>query len=238
MFERTPGPWPGPDRRRQSRPGLTHAAVVAAGRAVIERGGLDALTMRAVAAELSTAPASLYRHVADRDALLLAMLEQIASGLPVEVPGTTPHDRLLRRLLDAHGHLSDHVWVLHLLIGGEAAAENAMAFTDACLADFLAAGLTPRAAMAAYRSGWQLVLGELLEQHPIRPAPEPDRRQRAPAAVDPQRLPALDRCSREAPDAAGREREFARSLDALLVALLAGAGAPVDRSGGPQPPAC
>ncbi|MFD7551971.1 TetR/AcrR family transcriptional regulator [Streptomyces sp. NPDC059816] len=134
--------------RRHPRPGLTTASVVAAGRQLIERDGLDALTMRAVARELGTAATSLYRHVADRDALLLLILEQIAEGLPVEVPGGTAHERLLGRLVTAHDYLAGHVWVLHILIRGDLVAETAFSFVDACFADFLEAGLSPEEASA------------------------------------------------------------------------------------------
>lgn len=152
--------------RRKPRPGLTTSVVVAAGRRVIERDGLDALTMRTVARELDTAATSLYRHVADRDALLLAILEQVAEGLPVTVPGDTAGERLLRRLMDAHDYLAHHVWVLHILIRGDLVAETAFSFVDACFADFLEAGLSPQEALDAYWACWHLMLGELLAQHP------------------------------------------------------------------------
>ncbi|MFI9331740.1 TetR/AcrR family transcriptional regulator [Kitasatospora sp. NPDC052868] len=207
--------------RRRPRPGLTTAGVVAAGRRVIERDGIELLTMRSVATELGTAPASLYRHVVDRDALLLAVLEQIAEGLPVEVPGTGPRDRLLRRLLDAHTYMAGHAWVLHILIRGELVAENALAFTDACLADLLAAGLSPARAAAAFRSCWQLVLGELLSEHPVSPPREPNQRRTAFAAVDPARLPALARVLSDTPYArpGGRCDELPAALAALIDGL-------------------
>ncbi|MFJ6211877.1 TetR/AcrR family transcriptional regulator [Streptomyces sp. NPDC092296] len=219
MFERT-GPIDTGGRVRRPRPGLTTGAVVSAGRRVIERDGLDGLTMRAVATELSTAPTSLYRHVADREALLLAILEQIAAGLPVEVPGDTPYARLLRRLLDAHDYMADHVWVLHILIRGELVAETALAFNDACLADFLAAGLGPGEAMAAFRTCWHLTQGELLNQYPLQPPREPSQRCLAFAAVDPRRLPALAACLAHTPGPHAPRDEFPHALATLLTALL------------------
>lgn len=206
--------------RRRPRPGLTPEAIVTAGRQVIERDGLDALTMRAVAAELGTAATSLYRHVTDRDALLLAILEQIAAGLPVDVPGHTPHQRLQRRLVDAHDYMAHHVWVLHILIRGELVAETAFAFTDACLADFLQAGLRPADAMAAFRACWHLTIGELLEQHPLRPPTEPTQRQQAVARIDPAQLPALATVIKHLPARRGPDDDFAHAIDRLLSALL------------------
>ncbi|MFI0942839.1 TetR/AcrR family transcriptional regulator [Streptomyces sp. NPDC021020] len=207
--------------RRRARPGLTPAAIAAAGRRLIEREGLDALTMRAVAAELDTAATSLYRHVADRDALLLAILEQIAEGLPVRVPGRTPEARLRRRWLAAHAYMADHVWVLHILIRGEMVAETAFRFSDACLADFLAAGLAPAGAMRAFRACWHLTIGELLESHPLQPPRQPSQREQAAARIDPAQLPALARVAAALPPAEERTDDFPGVLDTLLSALLA-----------------
>ncbi|MET9399865.1 helix-turn-helix domain-containing protein [Kitasatospora sp. NPDC002965] len=206
--------------RKRPRPGLTTAGVVAAGRRVIERDGIDALTMRAVATELGTAPASLYRHVTDREALLLAVLEEIAEGLPVGVSGAGPEARLLRRLVDAHDYMAGHAWVLHILIRGELVAENALPFNDACLADLMAAGLPPGRAMPAFRSCWQLVLGELLSEHPVSPPREPSQRRAAYEGADATRLPALGRVLAETGYVGVGER--CGELEVALGALIAG----------------
>ncbi|MEV7780525.1 helix-turn-helix domain-containing protein [Kitasatospora sp. NPDC088351] len=222
----TGGPGEAADRgrygRRRPRPGLTTAGVVAAGRRVIERDGIEALTMRAVATELGTAPASLYRHVTDRDALLLAVLEEIAAGLPVDVPGADPKARLLRRLCDAHDYMAGHAWVLHILIRGELVAENALDFSNACLADLMAAGLPPARAMPAYRSCWHLVLGELLADHPVSPPREPSQRRTVFASVDARRLPDLARAQAADPyrGPGAHCAELAVALRALIDGLV------------------
>jgi len=51
--------------------------VVAAGLAILQAEGLDAVTMRRVATELDTGAASLYVYVANRDAMLEAMLDAV-----------------------------------------------------------------------------------------------------------------------------------------------------------------
>jgi TetR/AcrR family transcriptional regulator, tetracycline repressor protein len=50
--------------------------------AIADREGLKAVTMRRLAAELGVTPMSLYRHFADKDALLVGIGEQI--GLEIE----------------------------------------------------------------------------------------------------------------------------------------------------------
>ncbi len=203
---------------RNGRPELSVASIAAAGRRLIERDGLDALSMRNVAAELDTAATSLYRHVADRDALLLAILEEIAAGLPIDVPGSTPGERLQTRLVAAHDYMAGHVWVLHILIRGELVAENALPFSNACLQDFLDAGLSLRQASTAFRACWHLIIGELLDEHPLSPPREPTQRAAAMSHIDAERLPAI--AAIRALDRREGRDEFATVVTQLVEALL------------------
>src|SRR3954470_6100402 len=74
--------------RRRSAPdgGLALPAIVAAGIAVADAEGLAALSMRRVAAELGAAPMSLYRHVSDKDELLLTMMDAAISEVALPEP--------------------------------------------------------------------------------------------------------------------------------------------------------
>jgi AcrR family transcriptional regulator len=69
---------------RRSRPAkapLTREVIVETGLAVLDRDGMDALTMRRVAQELDTGAASLYVYVTNRDDLLAAMLDHALAGV-------------------------------------------------------------------------------------------------------------------------------------------------------------
>ncbi|GAA1253140.1 TetR/AcrR family transcriptional regulator [Prauserella halophila] len=57
-----------------SREGIVSAAITLA-----DRDGLDTVSMRRVAEHLRTGPASLYRHVSNRDELVTAMVEQVVA---------------------------------------------------------------------------------------------------------------------------------------------------------------
>jgi AcrR family transcriptional regulator len=74
--------------RRRGSPGtaLGADAIVGAGIAVADAEGLAALSMRRVAAELGAAPMSLYRHVRDKDELLLAMMDAAIGELALPEP--------------------------------------------------------------------------------------------------------------------------------------------------------
>ncbi|MFF7245298.1 TetR/AcrR family transcriptional regulator [Embleya sp. NPDC008237] len=71
----------------QRRPAVTLDALVRAGLVVLERDGLDALSMRSVAAELGVRAPSLYWHVRDKEELL----DLLADGLlGIGVPALPP----------------------------------------------------------------------------------------------------------------------------------------------------
>ena len=73
----------------------SHGRIVAAARALIEAGGLEALSMRKLAAEVGVAPTAIYWHVGSREQLLHAVLDSMVADLPpIEVRGGTPRERL------------------------------------------------------------------------------------------------------------------------------------------------
>jgi AcrR family transcriptional regulator len=76
-----------PVRRRSTPDGaLAPERIVAAGIAVADTDGLAGLSMRRVAADLGVAPMSLYRHVSDKDDLLLRMMDQTIGELRLPEP--------------------------------------------------------------------------------------------------------------------------------------------------------
>lgn len=63
------------------------AAIVAAGREILEDAGAAGLTMQAVAARVGVRAPSLYKRLKDRDALVGAVTESIIDDLAIELEG-------------------------------------------------------------------------------------------------------------------------------------------------------
>ena len=86
---------PGPRRAgpRQGRPGARAAAplsldaIVDVALRIVDEEGTEAVSMRRVAAEFDTGPASLYAYVANKDELLRLVLDRIIDEIAVRRPG-------------------------------------------------------------------------------------------------------------------------------------------------------
>ena len=95
-------------RLRMRSRGLSIDRICEAALTVLDRDGLAELTMRRLADELGTGPASLYRHVASREELLVEVADRVLGELPAPDPALGWRDALeqlahgLRRTLLAH----------------------------------------------------------------------------------------------------------------------------------------
>jgi AcrR family transcriptional regulator len=77
----TDGAWSAPQQERSRR---THAAILAAGMALLDEGGSEALNMSAVAERAGVSVGGVYRRFGTKDLLLLALQEHFTSGFLAE----------------------------------------------------------------------------------------------------------------------------------------------------------
>jgi AcrR family transcriptional regulator len=97
---------------------LTPGVIVEAALAVVSRIGLDRLTMRAVATELGVSPMAIYHHLADKNELVEAMLEEIQSYQGLLVLEEDGWEAALRRyLLTSWASLTRYPGVSSYLLG-------------------------------------------------------------------------------------------------------------------------
>ncbi|WP_433443975.1 TetR/AcrR family transcriptional regulator [Nonomuraea sp. CA-141351] len=88
MAPRTPEPRS--RRERPAKPALTHAGIIATAVRLMEAEGLKRVTMRRLAQELDTGPASLYVYVANTAELHAAILDEMLADVdlsPVTAEG-------------------------------------------------------------------------------------------------------------------------------------------------------
>ena len=79
---------------RQTEP-VRQAQIISAARALVEDGGVEALSMRKLAAEVGVAPTAIYWHIGSREDLLNAVLDAMIADLPaIAARGGSPRARL------------------------------------------------------------------------------------------------------------------------------------------------
>jgi DNA-binding transcriptional regulator YhcF (GntR family) len=76
-----------PSRSRVPRRSLSRRHVLRAAIGIADVEGLDAVSMRRLAAELGVGPMSLYRHVATKDELVSHMADEVFGEAELPVPG-------------------------------------------------------------------------------------------------------------------------------------------------------
>ena len=94
---------------------LTRARIVDAGIVLADREGLDAFSMRKVAAALGYEVMSLYNHVANKDDLLDEMLDRVYAEVDDPPAALAWRDSLRRVATSARDELVRHPWAGELL---------------------------------------------------------------------------------------------------------------------------
>lgn len=103
----------------RTRPALTREGVLQTAMRLADRGGLDALTMRALADELGVEAMSIYYHLPNKNAILDGVVESVFVEIEgevggFEVPAGTDASnwapRLAARILGARRVLLRHPW--------------------------------------------------------------------------------------------------------------------------------
>jgi AcrR family transcriptional regulator len=108
-------------RRRPRADGLTIERIIEAALVIVDRDGIDALTVRRLGDVLETGSASLYRHVASRQELLVLVADHVLGEVTFpsgKLVGRQKVERLsteLRRVLLAHPNLLPALRVAPLL---------------------------------------------------------------------------------------------------------------------------
>ncbi len=143
---------------------LSRERILATAVRVADRDGLDATSLRKVAAELGVHVTSLYNHVATKEALLDGVAEELLAE--AELPdGEVPWEDWVRRFATALSHLSiQHPGAFTVLMRRPVQGPRALATFEAALEAFCRAGMDTTHAYAALKAVTVAVLGAAVEQ--------------------------------------------------------------------------
>jgi len=138
-------------RDRPAKAPLSEDVVIDAALRIVKSEGLEAVTMRRVAAALDTGAASLYVYVPGRDGLLQAMQDRIIATVELESPDPTRWRAQLHALLERmHRALVAHPGIAVTFMAEPVTTEAPLRLLENLLGILLAGGLHPQdAAWAA-----------------------------------------------------------------------------------------
>lgn len=118
---------------------------------ILAKEGLDAVTMRRVAQELETGPASLYAHVSNKDELAELMLDAVLAEAPIPEPDPARWDEQVKelvrgqiRVMVAHPGIARVAWDIAVPVTPSSLQQG-----EAMLALLRAGGLTLKQATFA-----------------------------------------------------------------------------------------
>lgn len=150
----------GPGRR------VTSDDVVDAAVAIVDREGVEALTIRAVAAACGLSPMGIYRHVRDKDDLLDRVVDAVLAEIAeLEATGTW-RDKVVALFGDCRRMLLDHPGVAWLCVSRPTPVAGVAGFYDRVLEAFGKGGFDGGEAVRAFDTLLMFLFGSVLWQVP------------------------------------------------------------------------
>jgi AcrR family transcriptional regulator len=160
--------------RAERRVPLTRERVLQTAMAVADAGGLETLTMRTLGQELGVGPMALYRHVANKDDLVDAMVDLVYVEIGLPSSDTDWKTAMRDRAVAVYEGLSNHGWAIGLMESRRHPGPANLAHHDAVIGSLLSAGFDMAMAAHAYSALDAYIYGFALTKLslPFEPAAE------------------------------------------------------------------
>ena len=185
--------------------------------AIADEKGLEAVTMRAVAARVGVTAMALYPHVASKDDLLDGLTGRLLSELSMPDPALGWRERLRHTARSARETAKRHPAVMPLLFSRPAVTPEAVRVVDSIYQALVDAGVPDQQVARVERLASTIVLGYAISETGGRFAATHPREQRAwLAGVD---LPAHRRLATLLDADVSWDAEFEAALDDLTTLI-------------------
>lgn len=169
---------------------LSRERIVAAAIDVADADGLGALSMARLAERLGSGTMSLYRHIANKDELVVFMLSNASGPPPTPAEGTDWRAALTDWACGLWDVYHRHSWILAASAGGPPADPGQLAWLDAGLATLSGTGMGERDKLAAVLAVLHFVRGAAALAIEA-PTEGPDYPGLLRSVIDPSQFPAL-----------------------------------------------
>ena len=166
--ELPPPPWqrhPPERTRRRGREPITREAIVETALRLLDRDGLDELSMRRLADELDTGPASLYWHVGSKDGLLELIFDRVIGEVELPVPEPDRWQEQLKEVARAgRAMILRHRDIVRISIGRIPMGPNALRVSEGIFAILRAGAVPDPLAVTAHHLLFALINGFTLDE--------------------------------------------------------------------------
>lgn len=199
---------------------LSRERIIAAAAAVADRGGIAAVSMRSVAAELGVEAMSLYHHVASKGALLDALADWVFEQISAPEVDAPWHQAMADRARSARSVLVRHPWALGMIEARPRPGTPLLRNFDRVLGCLLNSGFSAALATHLFSAVDAYVYGFALTEStlPFTPADGAEKAYADDVAPDPDEYPHLARALGEllSEDPYSFADEFDVGLDLIL----------------------
>ena len=217
-------------RERPAKPALSREAIVDAALAIARKEGIDALTMRRLAQELDTGPASLYVYVANREELHALLFDAAVANVDVEPVDPARWREQLKALSwrVVRTMVEDYPGLAQLAMSHIPSGEHAMRIAESMLALLKAGGASDQTAayaadfMSTYLNAiaYEQSMYRRLYSDPDHQQQEVERVAEAFSKLDPKQFPTITALGPAMTRGDEKER-FELGLDVIVNGLLA-----------------
>ncbi|MEU6710489.1 TetR/AcrR family transcriptional regulator [Nonomuraea sp. NPDC046802] len=157
-------PWRKSRKPPQFKRQLSQDLIVETGLRILDAEGLDALSMRRVAQELDTGPASLYAHVAGKEELLELVYDRVLGE--IELPERDPSrwkEQLRAYAMEVHRVLGIHADLARAALANIPTGGNSLRAGEYIFGLMIEAGMPPREASMSMDRLSLYVVGDAYE---------------------------------------------------------------------------
>lgn len=137
-------------QEKSKREPLNRDKVLEGAMAVADEGGLEALTMRALAKHLGVKPMTLYHHIDSKEDLLDGLIDLVFAEIELPPPDKPWRDAIYQRTASARQVLALHPWATPLMESRTTPGPATLGHHEAVIATFRRAGFGVEATAHAY----------------------------------------------------------------------------------------
>jgi len=146
------------------RPPLSRDRVLRAAIDLADAGGIEALSMRRLAQELSVEAMSLYYHVANKGDILDGIVDMVVGEFELPPPDAEWKSAIRMTALSAHEILVRHPWSASLVLSGSGVSVARLRYMEAILGTLRRAGFSAEMTDHAYHALDSHIMGFTLWQ--------------------------------------------------------------------------